>query len=116
LEDDFQLCENFDIELERCLSELPENWNALWLGGVVVKGKEDYSDNLLKIGGTTGTYGYIVKHSFISKILEALAKENKLADWAMSSVFENVFRSKKNLVKHRAGYSIIKGKDVNYTQ
>lgn len=108
--------EDFDFELSKCLLELPENWNALWLGGVVWKGKEDYSDNLLKIGGTTGTYGYIVKHSFIPKILEALAKENKLADWAMSSVFENVFRSKNNLVKHRAGYSIIKGKDVTYTQ
>lgn len=79
-------------------------------------GKEDFSHGLFKIKATTGTYGYIVKHSFIPKILEALAKENKLADWAMSSVFENVFRSKKNLVKHRAGHSIIKGKEVTYTQ
>lgn len=116
LEDDFQLCENFDSELEKCMAELPENFNALWLGGRVIGKTQDYSDNLLKINSTTGTYGYIIHQRFIDKVLSALAKENKLADYAMSSVFENVYRSKKNLIRHRPGFSIIKGKEVTYTQ
>lgn len=114
LEDDFALCENFDEELKKAMDELPLDFNALWLGGRLIGKRWDYSDSLLKISGITGTYGYIIKSDFIPKVLSALAKENKLADYAMSSVFDNVFKTKKNLVKHRAGYSIIQGKDVSY--
>lgn len=113
LEDDFELCEDFDNELNKCLNELPKDWNALWLGGRVVK-KENYSKNIFSLKATTGTYGYLVRKKFIPKLLTALSKKNKLADWAMSSVFENVYRSKKNLVKHKAGFSEIKGVEVDY--
>lgn len=114
LEDDFELCNEFDAELKKCLDELPNDFEALWLGGRVIGLRNDYSNNLQTIKATTGSYGYIVHRSFISKALQALSKEDKLADWALSSVFENVYRSKKNLVKHRAGYSIIKGVEVDY--
>jgi hypothetical protein len=69
---------------------------------------------LLSISGTTGSYGYIVHRRFIPKLLESLTRQNKLADWAMSSVFEMVFRSKKNLVKHKDGISTIKNEFVSY--
>lgn len=116
LEDDFQLCENFDVELDKCLNELPDNFQALWLGGVVVGVKKDYSKHLYQIKGTTGTYGYLVNMEFANDFLTVLKKESKLCDWLMSTAFERVFRSKKNLVTHRAGYSEIKGKEVKYKQ
>lgn len=93
---------------------MPEDFEALWLGGRLVGKGKNYSENLLKITETTGAYGYIVHKRFIPKALEALSKERKLADWALSSVFSNVYRSKKNLVKHRDGYSILQGKEVSY--
>lgn len=114
LEDDFQLCENFDSELEKCFNELPDNFEALFLGGRMITPPRDYSPNLFKIKATTGAYGYLVHRRFISKALNALAKENKLADWALSSVFENVYRSKNNLIKHRDGYSFLQEKEVAY--
>lgn len=114
LEDDFQLCENFDSELKKCLDELPSNFQALWLGGRIVGKSEKHSDNLVKVNGMTGTYGYIVHYSFIDSLIEALSKEAKLADWSMSSVFKNVYKAKKNLVKHRDGYSYILKKEVSY--
>lgn len=114
LEDDFELCDNFDNELKKCFDELPDDFEALWLGGRLVNKGRDYSEHLLKIIETTGAYGYIVHRRFIPKALEALSKENKLTDWALSSVFKNVYRSKKNLVKHRDGFSILKGKKVSY--
>lgn len=114
LEDDFELCENFDQELKKCFDELPEDFEALWLGGRLIERGVEYSENLLKITKTTGAYGYLVHRRFIGKALEALKKENRLADWALSSVFDNVYRSKKNLIKHRDGFSILKGKEVSY--
>ena len=115
LEDDFELCDDFDEKLVKCLNELPSDFNGLWLGGrrLVGKGKE-YSENLLSISGITGTYGYIIHRRFIGKCLAALEKKNKLADWALSSVFEKVYKSKENLVKHKDGYSEIKKQFVSY--
>lgn len=114
LEDDFEFADNFEAKLEKCLNELPEDFQALWLGGRLVGRTTDFSENLLKISGITGTYGYIVRKSFIGDVLGALKRENKLADWAMSSVFKNVFKSKENLIKHRAGFSVIQNKFVDY--
>lgn len=114
LEDDFELCENFDSKLQQCLDELPADFNALWLGGRTIGDKKDYSKNLYSIKAITGTYGYIVNAKFIPALLRALARQNKLADYAMSSVFENVYKSKENLVKHRNGFSEIKQTVVNY--
>lgn len=114
LEDDFQLCENFDVELKKVFNELPNDFEALWLGGRIVGEREDYSDSLMKIKGITGTYGYIVNHLFIDSLIHELSKEDKLADWSMSRAFKNVYRTKKNLVKHRDGYSYILNKEVEY--
>lgn len=86
----------------------------MWLGGRLFGHKQEYSERLLKITGITGLYGYLVRREYIPVLLSALAKENKLADWAMSSVFKNVFKTKENLVKHKDGHSVIKNKVVTY--
>jgi GR25 family glycosyltransferase involved in LPS biosynthesis len=113
-EDDFELCDDFDNELQKCLSELPANWNGLWLGGRVKGLREPYSENLVRITATSGSFGYLVKKSFVPALLYQLNKRNMVADWAKSRAFKNVFRSKKNLVKHRYGYSYIQNKHVQY--
>lgn len=96
------------------MRELPDEFNALWLGGRLCGKVDNYSNKLLSISCITGTYGYLVHYKFIPKLLSALNKKNKLADWAMSSVFENVFKSKENLVKHKDGFSTIKKEFISY--
>ena len=93
---------------------MPNDFEALWLGGRIVGEREDYSDNLIKVKGITGTYGYIVNHLFIDSLVYELSKEDKLADWSMSRAFKNVYKTKKNLVKHRDGYSYILNKEGSY--
>lgn len=106
------MCEDFDKKLSECINELPSDWNALWLGGRVNGLSVDYGLNV-KIKGISGTYGYIVKRSYINTLLGVL-NGLKLADAAMSSVFKNVYKTKENLVKHRNGFSIIKNEIVEY--
>lgn len=106
------MCEDFDRKLNECLNDLPNDWNALWLGGRVRGESISYGLNV-KIRGISGTYGYIVKRSYINTLLKAL-NGLKLADDAMSSVFKNVYKTKENLVKHRNGFSIIQSKIVEY--
>ena len=114
LEDDFILCDDFDKELSICLNELPSDFKGLWLGGRVIGRKQDYSLNLWQINATTGTYGYLINMNYVNDFLAALSPKNKPCDWLMSAAFKRVFRSKKDLVLHRKGYSEIKGKLVNY--
>lgn len=114
LEDDFELVDDFDSKLMKCLAELPDDWQGLWLGGRTVKPRENYSEHLQKIQATTGAFGYIVRKSFVPDLVAELEKFTLLADWAMSKVFKRVYRSKRNLVKHKNGYSYIQNKDVRY--
>lgn len=114
LEDDFILCENFDTELLRCINELPVSFEVLWLGGRVVGGCENYSERLNRIKFATGLYGVLINSKFKTTMLEALSKENKLADWCLNGIAEKCFMSKNKLIKHSSGYSYIQNKEVNY--
>jgi hypothetical protein len=96
------------------LNELPEDFNALWLGGRLFGNRAHYSERLYKVTGITGLYGYLVRSEYIPVLLTALAKENKIADIAISSVLTGAYKTKVNLVKHRDGVSTIKGKFVSY--
>lgn len=113
-EDDFELCDDFDNKLKNVLSELPDDFEVLWLGGRKFGKKIGHSEHLFKVENCTGLFGVIYNRPFIPKAMSALAKENKLADWAVSSVLSNGFMTKEKLIKHKAGISTLQKKYVDY--
>jgi hypothetical protein len=97
------------------MRELPENWDALWLGGTVVKALP-YSERLKKLAAGTGGYGIIVRETMYQSIIEMLEKEIYLADVAYMKLQPqfNCFHTVQNLVLHKAGYSTIQKRHVDY--
>lgn len=115
LEDDIELCDDFDNRLTYYLKQLPPNWGALWLGGRAV-GHVLNSGKLTHLKHTTGTYGYIVANHAFDAFIAELKRGGTLADWCMSRAFDkvSVYRTCENLVKHLNGFSIIQNKVVKY--
>lgn len=108
LEDDIEFREGFDGLLESVLKELPENWDALWMGGTVVK-REPYSELLYKLIGSTGGYCVLMRETMYDAAIEILEKEIHQADVSYMKLQPkfNCFRSKQNLILHKAGMSTI---------
>lgn len=116
LEDDIGFIERFDSLLEIAVSELPEDWDALWLGGTVVK-SEPYSSMLKKLIKGSGLYGVIFRETIYDKLIQSLSNENQLADVGiMKTVKGNFYRTTMNLVLHKAGVSTIQKRFVDYPE
>lgn len=98
-----------------CLKELPENWDALWLGGTELK-TEAYSPHLKRLYAGTGGYGILFRNTMYDALIEELKKENYVADVCYMKLQEkfNCFKTWKNIILHKNGFSIIKNKYVSY--
>lgn len=118
LEDDAGFIERFDRHLEAVVSELPENWDALWLGGQAIK-SEPYSPMLKRLIKGTGLFGVIFRETIYDKLIRSLSNENELADVGIAKTVmpnSNCFRTNMNLVIHKPGVSTIKNKFVDYPE
>lgn len=114
-EDDIDLIDDFDSILALCLSELPKNWDALWLGGSSVK-TSYHSAYLKRLEKGTGGYGILIRNTVYNRFISALDKENDLADICYMKLMGelNIYKTFINLVLHKDGYSTIQKKHVSY--
>jgi len=109
LEDDVELINDFDNKFNKCFSELPNNWDLLYLSGTKYRNTTQYSENLYTCDGYWGTFGYVINSSIYDLVLNEWQKLNLTADHALIklSAAINVFVSKDKLVLHKDGYSFI---------
>lgn len=85
-EDDFEFKENKEIifqKLNKALSELPEDWDSLFLGGTVINEYgffpiQKYSDSLFKLNSAHCLHAAAFSKKGISKIFENF---NNKTDW-----------------------------------
>lgn len=117
LEDDAQFREGFDSLLEIALSELPGDWDALWLGGTSDL-TEPYSDSLKRLKGGTGGYCCLIKETMYDAIIQLQQKEMYYADIAYKKLHPqfNCFRTIEHLILHPAGMSTIQKRYVDYPE
>lgn len=99
------------------ISELPEDWDALWLGGTEVK-TQGYSIHLKKLIAGTGGYGVLIRETMFDKIIEEMKQEIYQADVCYMKLQPsfNCFKTTRNLILHKAGYSTIQRRNVNYPE
>lgn len=118
LEDDIDFCEGFTEKLNKCLSELPPDWDALHLNGTDhPKAKSTfYSELLNKCHHTTGAFGIVINSTIYDYLISLLNEEQKLVDIYYAEAMRklNWYRTKEKLVLHPAGFSEIKRKFVDY--
>lgn len=133
LEDDF----NFSLEkedlfecLNKCLDELPENWDMFYLGANVMDEihrvpLQNYSNNLLRLFSAYTLHSVAISKKAIEKITSEINwRENILNNYENMDVFlakdfqikNNCFISKHILATQRPDFSSIEGTFYNYQE
>jgi len=99
------------------MSELPDDWDGLHLGGDGSNGNlKPLSPNLNRCFASWGGYGYIVNKKVIPLLIETISQEKMPVDTYYARLMPNLnwYKSKEMLIKHLAGYSTIQNKFVDY--
>lgn len=117
LEDDIEFREHFDILLSMAIDELPNDWDALWLGGTEMK-TEYYSERLRRLYAGTGGYGILVRNTMYDHLIQLMETETLQADLCYMKLQPdfNCFHTSVNIILHKPGYSTIKKKHVSYPE
>lgn len=116
LEDDVELCDDFDEKFNATVSHLPADWHALWLNGSDAKPLELYDAHLFKLISCFGTFAYLVNHTFYDVLIEGFSKQNLSSDEFTKLIQHqyNCYRPVYPLAYHRNGYSVRLEKKVHY--
>ena len=111
-----EFADNFMERLNICMSELPDDWDVLYLNGTEHKVSGTYTANLKKVNGMWGCFGYIVNKRAYDAIIEGLDKGNESVDgWMVYAARTmNFYRTSQPLIYHLVGYSYRQDKEVNY--
>lgn len=105
-EDDSVIPKNFYNKLNNYMSELPKNWDMLFLGGNSFQGKK-YSKNLLipvkNLKGNYGLFAYIIKKDFALKLLKSCRNLMHPIDYHLNLNFydkHNIFYCYPEIIRH----------------
>lgn len=113
MEDDCILMPDYKEKLVECMSELPEDWDILYLGGWKVH-TEPYSDNLLRAERVLTTHGYIVRDKFTHTLLNEMKNIDKV-DVCFARTPGNKFICNPILAVQRESYSDVENEVTNNT-
>lgn len=116
LEDDFELCDNFDHEFEKVINQLPEDWEWLYFGGSHFEEPIKITDNIYRVNKTYTTHAYAIKNSIYDKLIDTLSIFGP-ADVRFAEIQKeiNTYITIPHLIYQRDGYSDIQGNNVSYT-
>jgi hypothetical protein len=116
IEDDIEFVESFIDKLCSAAIELPEGWNALWVGGTDEVKPQPYSDKLTEVVKTWGGFAYIVNANWYDFLIELMSDPIMPCDsyYTNNQKYFSVFKVKEKLVRHVVGISDRAEKLVEY--
>lgn len=114
-EDDVVLCKDFDNKFEKVLTELPEDWDLLYLGSWNVGDIKKYSESLNIAETVYCTHGYMIKDKFIDTVLESLKSRIWKVDVLLSEALSKgkCYVASPVLCWQAPGFSDIENKNTN---
>ena len=119
IEDDIELCPNFDIKFDEAIRKVPENWDMIYFGGNHESSPVELGNGLLKCTQTFAIHCIAVRWSMYDKLIYAC--ENNYMTRAVDYLYaclhtvSNVYAFSPALTFQRVDYSDIQGKVVDYT-
>ena len=115
LEDDIEVCDDFNNKLEKIMNELPEDWDLLYLGGWNVGDVEKYSESLNHAKKVYTTHAFIVKDKFYDTILESINSRKWKVDVLISDILPkgNCFICDPTIAWQKEGFSDIENRITN---
>lgn len=107
IEDDVDFVQGFTGKLNSIMTELPSDWDAMWLGGRNLFRPDRYSDRLNRLVGSWGGYGYVVSAKAYTRLIDGLKKEKVACDDYYRKIHNvmKCYRPKVDFVLHIGGYS-----------
>jgi GR25 family glycosyltransferase involved in LPS biosynthesis len=122
-EDDFVFIHSWDL-VENAIKQLPEDWDALYMGATLMKPVERYSENLFKITEGLCAYAIIFKSQrIVNYITENFATFETTLRKTIDVFYAYDVQQKFNCFivsplvgTQRAGYSDIENRETDYTQ
>jgi GR25 family glycosyltransferase involved in LPS biosynthesis len=118
-EDDVKFIQPLSV-LKRAMSQLPKNWDMLWLGSTLTQDLDRYSENLyrLKKGWTTHAYLVNNQNGVVDYILNNSGDAFKIDVFYADVIQEqyNCFVTYPMVASQRPGYSDIVKKHTEYKQ
>ena len=114
-EDDAVFSPHFNAVFAKAFSELPAEWDILFLGGNYGLYAR-YSENLLRIKNSMCFHAMVINKRFYDIFIETLSKTKFPCDVAMDKIYKNhdIFAVYPAIAWQRHGYSDIENKKVNY--
>jgi GR25 family glycosyltransferase involved in LPS biosynthesis len=115
LEDDIEVCEDFNKKLEKVMTELPEDWDLLYLGGWNIGDVEKYSESLNLAKNVLTTHAFIVRSKFYDTILEGINSRKWKIDILISETLSkgNCFICNPTIAWQKEGFSDIENRVTN---
>lgn len=118
LEDDVEFDPELNEKFTNWITEVPENWDMLYLGGNHNTKRHDnkISPHVLKLSKTQATHAYAVRHTVYDLILDRLNNIDKDVDVIYMDIQKqcNAYCFTPRLAWQRAGVSDIWNQHVDY--
>lgn len=117
IEDDIFFLDRFEERLKQVVSELPEDWAAIWLGGFEKVRSEKYSENANRVISQLGAFAYVVRKDFANTLIGALDRGTHLTTDGVYAQIQKRYKCfRAVLVGHHSGWSTIQRRNVDYKQ
>ena len=115
-EDDVELKPRFTHELEKCMGDLPEDWDMLYLGGSHKAKPVPVTNNIYKVVKTLTTHAYIMRSSMFNRAIELLRNIEQPVDGIYADLQKefNVYITNPPIAWQREGFSDIEGRNMAY--
>jgi GR25 family glycosyltransferase involved in LPS biosynthesis len=116
-EDDVEFKNNFNELFDKFNTQLPEDWDMVYLGGSNIDKPNEISDNVIKLNNTYTSHSIVIKNTLYDIILDMLPKMEKQVDVYFAELQKkyNCYCVTPTLVWQVSGYSDIQMKETNYT-
>jgi len=111
-EDDVCLHHDFIPMLLNCMSDLPENWDMLYLGGSHREKPTPVTDSIYRVSKTLTTHAYIIRNTIYDLVIDNFKNLNEPVDclYAAWQKEYNFYITNPPLAWQRGGFSDIVGR------
>lgn len=117
LEDDVEFHQNFNVELDECMSHLPETWNMIFMGANHIQHPTRLNDRIYKLNYSYSAHCYAIHNSVYDLLIELLKSSSEPLDvvYATLQSHINAYVFNPHLAWQKPGYSDICEESVDYT-
>lgn len=118
LEDDIEFTENFHEKFSKIESQIPEEFDFLYLGVNPASGHQEMvTDNIYKIGGKYATHAFIIRKAMYKQAFDFTISNYIQVDVSYSILQKTrkAYTIHPNIAYQRSGFSDVEDQEIDYS-